>query len=107
MIALNNNALLMIEPSTIEPKTTDVINDELTLKAKTVWENCSYNIARAYRGVHRCTCGIMSDNYDYQTPMGRLTNSLMVHYIMHHRSSVPKEEIIKLEEEYTNIIRGN
>lgn len=105
MIIKTDTALLMIEPRENDdpeaPKDIP-IDDELTRMAEMVWSNCSPN-SMFYRGVHTCVCGERSDNDDYITKKGRLTNSLMVHYVRNHRSAIPKDEIRKLKEEYSAI----
>ena len=52
----------------------------------------------AYRGVHECICGAISECCDYQLPNGEMTNSLCMHYLAHHRSEVPPEQIARISE---------
>lgn len=47
----------------------------------------------AFGGVHRCCCGAISSSWDHFLPDGTTTNSLCVHYVAHHRSWVPENEL--------------
>ena len=93
MIETSNDYLLMIEPIRA---TSNPINDELTELAKKVLSLSKWK--RAFRGFHRCSCGKNSDNKEHILPDGRITNSLIVHYISEHRQEVPEDEIRKLLE---------
>lgn len=83
--------LMMIEP---KRDSTPPIDDDISALAQKVW-----SLARkghSYRGVHTCFCGMRSDNYQWILPGGIITNSLLVHYVVYHRSEVPQSEIDKL-----------
>lgn len=97
MINLSDGYLMMIEPKkgAESPVTESPINDHITRKAKEVWPKCLHSTI-SYRGFHVCKCGAISDNRDWYTPSGRITNSLLVHYVQMHRSEVPQSEIDKL-----------
>lgn len=92
MIRTDDDSLMMIEPE--YHGDVDSINDELTQIAIDVFNKCK--TGNAYKGCHKCKCGKYSDNYDYYTPKGLLTNSLLVHYVQHHRDEIPRSEIAKL-----------
>lgn len=95
MIKTDNDSLLMIEPK--EDKSESKL-DYITELAEWVWNKCKKS-DYSWKGFHKCICGEMSDNRDWFTPKGRLTNSLMLHYIREHRQEVPQEEIYKLFDE--------
>jgi hypothetical protein len=44
-------------------------------------------------GWHTCICGALSSDHDSVLPGGEETNSLCVHYLAHHRSEVPAEQL--------------
>lgn len=89
---IDPNGLLMIEPrNPSEPP----IEDRFTDLAREAWERRVAS-RHSYRGWHTCACGACSDNREWWVD-GRLTNSLMVHYVREHRSEVPPEELAKLE----------
>jgi hypothetical protein len=85
----------------IKPKGLDnPIMDELTRNTIELFEKCIPDHSSATKGVHLCTgCREMSNNINYTTPKGRVTNSLLVHYVERHRNEIPKEELEKLKDE--------
>jgi hypothetical protein len=99
VIILDDKHLMMIEPQ--GPKTAP-LDDDLTDKAKAVFAACTPGDA-LYKGFHLCKCLAMSDNGDHITPEGRVTNSLLVHYISEHRAEVPKDDLVKLLKEFYSI----
>jgi len=95
MISDDDKHLMMIEPQgNCEP----AIDDEITDMAIAVHKSVVFG-DRVTKGFHVCKCGAVSDNQIWTLPSGRVTNSLMVHYIKHHRSEVPESEIMKLRAE--------
>jgi hypothetical protein len=96
MIDLSDKFLLMIQPESFLRR--DRVEDAITAMARKVWSQCT-PAEEGYRGIHVCRCGQRSDNRDHFTPMGRTTNSLMVHYVEYHRDEVPESELAKLAEE--------
>jgi hypothetical protein len=76
---------------------TDRVNKlvEKHIKPDTNWGN-------SWRGVHTCSCGVRSDNYDhYFIPPGEnqpthITHSLLVHYVMYHREEIPLSDMEEL-----------
>ena len=97
---IGNDYLMMIEPKDSCPKTGSF--KELLGKATAVEQRVKH-LDIMTKGVHTCYCGEVSDNLIYKTPMGRETNSLLVHYIQHH-NDIPQCEIQKLNEEYEYIL---
>ena len=95
MINLANNALMMIEP---QSQSQEQVYDKYSEYAKKVLEACTEG--QPYRGFHMCICGEMSDNVDHFTKLKRITNSLLPHYVIAHRSEIPQSELDKLKEEY-------
>jgi hypothetical protein len=49
-----------------------------------------------YGGIHECVCGALSTNRDYRLPNGEVTNSLCVHYVAHHRSEAPSDQLARI-----------
>ena len=90
---LSNHHLMFIEPVG-EPK---LVDDELTNQVRDLFTRCV--IGQRWRGSHECSCGARSTSWDYVTPKGLLTNSLLVHYVQFHRDEIPMSELIKLGEE--------
>jgi len=80
----------MIEPT--GPREAPV-HDRYTTLAEKAWSERLEG--PRYRGVHTCVCGERSDNVQWVV-RGRVTNSLLVHYVRDHRSQVPTEELEKL-----------
>ena len=99
MIIDNNRGLMFIEPTGTDPR--GPIMDELTLKAQEVFDRCDEDVMSATRGWHICTgCNkANSTNVVYNTPKGRVTNSLLAHYVEYHRNEIPAQEMKKLMEE--------
>ncbi len=91
MVIKDNEHLMMIEPK-LKPKHD--IQDGATEKARAIAEACTTQ--HPTRGVHRCICGFVSDNRQHVTPNGLITNSLLVHYVQHHRDEIPQAELTKL-----------
>ncbi|HEY4487077.1 MAG TPA: hypothetical protein VJB70_05130 [Candidatus Paceibacterota bacterium] len=98
---IDPNGLLMIEP--LGKTCETLVQDELTILMSAALRNARKGHL-AYRGVHMCACGRWSDNKDHfvkiqeadETVIETKTNSLATHYLMHHRSEVPKEELDKV-----------
>jgi hypothetical protein len=96
MIQTNSQHLLMIEPSS--PPTAVPVLDSLTLRMCAAWRKAVGG--RTYRGSHSCTgagCKIVSDNQDHFV-FGRITHSLCVHYLAHHRSDIDTATLIELDQ---------
>lgn len=49
-----------------------------------------------YKGFFTCCCGKRSDNCDIILKGGVITNSLAMHYLLHHYDEVPKTELEKI-----------
>ena len=92
----DNLHLMMIEPK--KDKSVEPIEDNVSTVAAIVLDKSTIN-PRHYRGFHTCVCGEISTNYDLISPMGRITNSLIVHYVRYHRDEILSNEIVKLNEE--------
>ena len=97
MIDLSNGCLLMIEPT---KSATIPVQDVWTRRARGLVFEGKLKQGKSWRGSHSCICGAASQSYEVITPQGRITNSLLVHYIECHRDEVPEEELIKLYAEY-------
>lgn len=54
-------------------------------------------VCNQYMGFHTCGCGASSTAFDYELPNGDQTISLCMHYVAHHRSEVPSEELLRVE----------
>lgn len=89
---VTDNGIMMIEPPT-SASPLPVI-DELTRKMAAAWRKRK-DSEHGYRGFHTCRCGAESDNLDHFINCV-LTNSLCVHYLAHHRDSVPDSELAKV-----------
>lgn len=111
MIQLDDKHFMMIEPGSVsrdvaqDPEAreaikklakSEAINDEMTSMAIRVMARAVIKPGYAYKGFHICSCGELSDNHDWVMPDGRITNSLVVHYVQCHRSEIPRSEIAKL-----------
>jgi len=84
--------LLFLEPKKKTSK--EPLVDEATRKV-----TAAFRVATPgpmYRGVHRCSCGVLSSNRNYTLPNGLVTNSLCVHYLAYHRDEVPATEMEKV-----------
>lgn len=86
--------LLFIEPQ--QPPTREANVDAVTRKMCGAFRRAATS-EYAYGGVHTCRCGAHSTNVDYVLPDGSATNSLCVHYVAHHRSEVPAEQLRVIE----------
>lgn len=87
MIRIDSKHFCYIEP-TGAPAVA--ILDDITRKATALLRACSSGETR-YRGWHNCTgtrCTATSDNTDHILPDGRMTHSLLVHYVARHRADV-------------------
>lgn len=87
---------LMIEPR--GAPTLPVI-DAVTDAAATLLTRLCRRGEVAYRGTHACTgpgCPARSDNRDHYVPDGRVTNSLLVHYVACHRLECPPADVAVL-----------
>ena len=103
MHIIDDKHLMMIEPK--RKKSVFPKNDKYTEMAEKIYAN-TYTRGSGYKGYHHCKCGKMSDSHDHYTAGGRITNSLLVHYVRYHRSEIPQSELDKLEKEY-NLLSGN
>lgn len=93
MIDLGAGFLMMIEPQgNCEP----AIDDKLTKSAEFLFSRAEN--ATQYRGFHHCKCGALSDNVKWTLVNGIETNSLLAHYVRHHRSEIPESELEKLRD---------
>lgn len=95
MIKSDPKYLMMIEP---KGKKEPAIEDALTQIAKAVLSSTTRGTQ--YRGSHTCNCGERGGSCDLITPDGKITNSLLVHYVREHRSEVPLAEIEKLTQSH-------
>jgi len=93
MINLGKKHLLFIEPKGKVWETP--VNDNLTRMMNWLLRKKATH-GPYFKGWHTCACGVKSANYDLYLPDGTMTNSLAVHYLKHHRSEVPKRELVKL-----------
>lgn len=93
MINLDDKHFMMIEPG---QRTVEPVNDPISKVAYEVYKMAKPREGHAYKGFHVCSCGQPSDNQDWIMPDGRITNSLVVHYVMFHRKDIPRAELAKL-----------
>lgn len=95
---IDPRGILMIEPG--QTTSAEPVIDELTRKMTAAWRQAQ--LGPAYRGIHRCMCGVTSDNCDHYVEgvggEGLLTNSLCIHYLAYHRGDVPVEELAKVRD---------
>lgn len=96
MICLDNEHLMMIEP-TQQPV---LVQDVWTRRARGLMFRLKEGTG--WRGVHDCVCGASSQCFELITPQGRITNSLLAHYVECHRAEVPHDELVKLYAEFMN-----
>src|SRR5581483_12207675 len=87
---IKTEGLLYMEPA--GAAADQPIIDELTCKMAAAFA-ASIPSEMAYRGVHICTCGALSDNREHCLADGTETNSLCVHYLAYHRSEVPQFQL--------------
>ena len=90
-----DKSLLYIEPR--HPAAAEALVDHLTRKMSAAFRQGG-PVPGAWGGVHECVCGALSTNRDYRLPSRDLTNSLCVHYLAHHRSEVPPEQLARVNE---------
>jgi hypothetical protein len=90
---ISNKGLLYIEPT--QPASTGPALDHLTRKMTGAFRKA--RPSRHWRGFHECICGAYSTSCDYRLPNGAMTNSLCVHYVAHHRSEVPANQLARIE----------
>jgi hypothetical protein len=97
MIKTTDQYLLMIEPASI-PTSANPVLDSLTKRLTTAWR--TRQSKNRYRGMHYCTgrgCSAMSDNQDHIV-LGRITHSLCIHYLAHHREDLSEETLQELDQ---------
>lgn len=92
MINTDNKYIMMIEPKS--KKKEAPIDDNYTLAANSLLNKASSGAF--YKGWHTCACGEHSGSCDLKVG-GKITNSLLVHYVREHRSEVPESELIKIK----------
>lgn len=92
---IDPEGLMMIEPGPLRSR--EPMDDELSALARAAWAEATPepDPGKWWRGSHECACGTRSDNKDYYV-RGLKTNSLLVHYVEHHRDEVPEAELRKL-----------
>ena len=86
----SKRTLLFITPA--DRPSTEPILDSTTRKICAAFRQ-SRKSDYAYGGIHECRCGALSSCCDYFLPDGSKTNSLCIHYVAHHRSAVPAEQL--------------
>ncbi len=93
---IKNDGFCFVEPPSLT--LTDPIIDATTRKAAALARACTTS-QHGYRGIHECTgCSQAgSDNRDHYLPDGRMTHSLLVHYVACHRSSLSAADLAFLE----------
>lgn len=82
--------LLFVEPQGL-PSATPIV-DDATLRMTAALRSAQKS-DDAYRGVHTCKCGAVSDNVNHFVDGRFTTNSLAVHYLALHRAEVPAAEL--------------
>jgi len=90
---IGSDRLLFIEPS--QAASTTPVIDDITRKMSAALRKAKSS-DYAYFGIHECMCGAHSTARDYHLPNGDVTNSLCVHYVAHHRSEVPPEQLVRI-----------
>jgi hypothetical protein len=90
---ISDKGLLFIEPS--KPASPEPNLDRLTRKMAAAFHRGRTTIC--YGGFHECFCGAWSTTCDYRLPNGEATNSLCVHYVAHHRSEIPLDQMARIE----------
>jgi hypothetical protein len=91
----HKEGLLYIEPT--QPASPLPVLDQLTRKMAAAFRKAVVDPRHRFYGLHRCVCGALSTNVDYVLPDGRHTNSLCVHYVAHHRSEIPRDQLARIE----------
>lgn len=91
MKILDERHFLYIEP---QHDASAPVLDDITRKATALQRACTPSAYR-FRGQHNCTgCErALSDNADHTTPDGRVTHSLVVHYVARHRTECPAADL--------------
>lgn len=87
---------LYIEPT--QPPSESPVLDSLTRRAAFALSRC--RMGQGWRGFHTCACGAQSSANEHilRAIIGEIeTNSLMVHYLAHHRAECPTLELQALE----------
>lgn len=89
--------VLMIEP---EAAPMAPIVDGLTLRAALLLRSATPDLRRIAQGWHDCTgrgCPARSGNVDLILPDGRITNSLLAHYVACHRAECSPEDLALID----------
>src|SRR5262245_22363123 len=90
---MSSPMLLFIEPQ--QPASPTPVIDQITRRMCAAFRKARAS-AYVFCGYHRCVCGAISGDHDFHLPNGDVTNSLCVHYVAHHRSEVPREELARI-----------
>lgn len=90
---ITDNGILYIEPKRYCSKKPVI---DIFTKKMTAAYNKAVPCKDRYRGVHRCSCGVTSENYDVVLSNGEQTNSLCIHYLAYHRDEVSEEQLSKV-----------
>lgn len=96
MKCIDDKHIMMIEPT--GERTSEPVLDDVTRKMAGALATARHSNL-AFRGVHVCACGALSDNREWFVVSAdgeRKTNSLAVHYLAYHRAEVPSVEIDKV-----------
>jgi glutathione S-transferase len=91
---ISDHGLLFIEPE--QTATPTPVIDRITRKLCAAFRQAR-DSDWASGGFHQCCCGAMSEDHDFHLPNGDLTNSLCVHYVAHHRSEVPQQQLARID----------
>jgi hypothetical protein len=91
---ISGKGLLFIEPG--QQASPNPVIDHITRSMSAAFRQARAS-AWASGGYHRCCCGALSEDHEFHLPNGDLTNSLCVHYVAHHRSEVPQEQLERIE----------
>jgi hypothetical protein len=91
---ISDKGLLYIEPS--QSASPEPVLDHLTRQMAAAFRR-AWLTPGSWGGFHECVCGAWSTNCDYRLPNGEVTNSLCVHYVAHHRSEVPIDQVTQVE----------
>ena len=80
----------------IEPKNPPkLIKDELSRRTANLQERDFKPVGSGWRGCHQCSCGVQSDNHDYQFKH-YVSHSLLAHYVQYHRDEIPAADMQEL-----------
>ena len=107
----NSKFLLYIEP-TVDQKSKEPVNDEITKIVAQCLKNSKPGTANyrniesdgvheadnAWKGTHTTDCGERSDNKDHLLMNGMITNSLCVFYLQYYRDAIPSSEMSKVND---------